>query len=562
MRQAMRYGRQPMRQGNQRQVSVGTFVPAPVGGWDAQNPLSNMPAQNAVTLDNFIPRNGYVEFRKGFRPWQTGLNLPVETVMVWRSNQSVLDKIFGASGANIWDMSSDGGTPVSAYSTAASPRWQWINFANDAGVFLIAANGAQAPVYYNGTSFADSVISGSAGVITLDPATLTDVMDHKGRLFFTQKDSMRIWYLDPLAIQGTANLLDLGPIFDKGGSILCQATWTVDGGAGADDLAVWVTTQGQIAVYQGTDPSNADDWALVGIYDVGFPLSRRSLIKYGSDLVVVTSDGVIPLSQALRLDRAQENLVALTQKIQNAFQQSTQRYRQNFGWEGVLYPKASLAIFNVPITELATSEQYVQNVQTGAWCRFTGINAYSWAIANDDPYFGGADGIYIWDTGYADNENTITADMLTAYNYFGRPGAKKKFKMLQPVLRIGVGIAPAVEVVTDFVDRVPTNVPTTVETEGARWDVALWNVGLWSPNTQTTQTWTTVTGIGYCGAVRLRVAIEPLLYTDLAVGDDEDSLVSSDGTDIIAVNALRNTNAPVEIVAFNLKYENGVGGQI
>ncbi len=86
-----------------------------------------------------------------------------------------------------------------------------------------------------------------------------------------QEDSLRVWFLEPFAIQGTANLLDLGPIFDKGGAILCQSTWTLDGGSGADDLAVWVTTQGQVAVYQGLDPSDANNWALVGIPCVGVP---------------------------------------------------------------------------------------------------------------------------------------------------------------------------------------------------------------------------------------------------------------------------------------------------
>ncbi len=206
-------------------------------------------------------------------------------------------------------------TAWQVFSGTGNARWQWINFANDAGTFMIAANGSVDPVYYDGSAFASTVITGSAGVITLDPRTLVDVMDHKGRLFFVQEDSLRCWFLEPFAIQGAANLLDLGPIFDKGGSILCQSTWTLDGGSGADDLAVWVTTQGQVAVYQGLDPSDANNWALVGVYDIGLPLSRRSLIKYGSDLVVLTTNGVVPLSQALKLDRAQENLVALTQKI-------------------------------------------------------------------------------------------------------------------------------------------------------------------------------------------------------------------------------------------------------
>lgn len=562
MRQAaQRYGRQPIRGSYQQRVSIGKAIPAPVGGWDAQSPLANMPPENAVILDNFIPRAGYVELRRGFVPWQEGLPLPTETLMVWRGGSaSVADDIFAACGGSIYDVSNQNDSPVEVYTGSGNARWQWINFANDAGTFLIAANGAIAPVYYNGSAWVDTVITGTAGVITLDPRTLVDVMDHKGRLFFVQQNSLRVWFLEPFAIQGEANLLDLGPIFDKGGSILCQATWTLDGGSGADDLAVFVTTQGQVAVYQGLDPSDANNWALVGVYDLGLPLSRRSLIKYGSDLVLLTTDGVVPLSQALTLDRAQENLVALTQKIQNAFQQATQRFRGNFGWEGVLYTKGTLAIFNIPTASLSRSEQYVQNVQTGAWCRFTGIDAFCWAVANDQLYFGASDYVGLWDTGYADNTTGITGDIKTAFNYFGSRGDLKKFEMLQPILRIASNIAPAVEVITDFKERVPTAVPTSITTTGGKWDTGLWDVALWSPSVQTRDSWTSVTGIGYCGAVRLRVQPEPVIYIDLAV-DDED-VVSYDGTGIVAVQAARNTNAAVEIIAFNVKYQNQTGGQL
>ncbi len=558
---AQRYGRKPLSpRGNaQRRVSAGRAVPAPVGGWDAQSPLANMPPENAVILDNFIPRAGYVELRKGYLPWQTGTTNPVETVMVWRGPVGA-DDIFGAAGGFIYDVTNQNETPVSVYTGAGNARWQWINFANDAGTFLIAANGGGNPVYYDGSTFTDTAITGTAGVITLNPTTLIDVMDHKGRLFFVQENSLRIWYLEPLAIQGDANLLDLGSIFDKGGSILCQATWTLDGGSGADDLAVWVTTQGQIAVYQGIDPSDADNWALVGVYDVGFPMSRRSLVKYGSDLMLITSDGVVPLSQALKLDRAQENLVALTQRIQNAFQTATTRYRNNFGWEMSLYQKGSLAICNVPITELATSEQYVQNVQTGAWCRFTGINAYSWAVANDNAYFGASDGVYIWDTGYADDETDIVGDVQTAFNYFGSRGDLKKFEMIQPVLRIATSVSPAIEVLTDFKSGVPTAVPTTVTTDVALWDEAIWDTSLWATATETRDFWTSVTGIGYCGSVRMRVTIDAITYLVLSTADD--TALSYDGVGMVEVNSVRNSSAPVEIIAFNLKYENQSGGQL
>lgn len=538
--------KQPLRRSTRRQVSVGRSIPAPVGGWDAQSPLALMPPENAVILDNWIPRAGYVELRRGFTQWQAGLPVIAETLMSYRSPTNGDDEIFAAAGTSIYDVTSDGGTPSSVYTATVNARWQWINFANDAGTFLIACNGEVAPVYYNGTSFSATAITGTAGVIVLDPTDLVDVMAHKGRLFWLQKDSLRVWFTAPFAIQGASQLLDLGPIFTAGGSILCMGTWTIDGGSGADDLAVFVTTKGQVAIYQGINPADADDWALVGVYDIGFPMSRRSLIKYGSDLVLVTSDGAVPLSQALQLDRAQENLVAITAKIQPEFQKSSQAYRNNFGWEATLYPRGSLAIINIPVEELTTSLQYVQNIQTGAWCRFKNMNATSWVVANDRAYFAAGTGVFLWDEGYEDNGEDIVADLKTAFNYFSSRGSLKKFEMLQPILRIQSSLRPAIEVLTDFKEKTPTAIPT-VPVEGDGMEI------------ETRDTWTSATGIGYCGAVRMRVGDVPPTFGDLAVGDG--SLVSSDGDDVILAEANR-LNSIVEVIAFNLKFQNQTGGQL
>ena len=121
-------------------------------------------------------------------------------------------------------------------------------------------------------------------------------------------------------------------------------------------------------------------------------------------------------------------------------------------------------------------------------------------------------------------------------------------------------MAPAVEIVTDFKENIPTAVPTSISVTGGQWDAGLWDVALWSPSVQTRDSWTSVTGIGYCGAVRMRVSPNPTNYIDLAV-DDED-VVSYDGDGIVAVQAARNTNAPCEIIAFNVKYQNQTGGQL
>lgn len=551
-----RYGRQPLSDNPRKQrVSIGRAIPAPVGGWDAQSPIADMPPENAVILDNIIPRAGYVETRRGSVPWQTELTDPVETGMVLRKSGN--DKIFAAAGGSIYDVSLLGGTPVSVYSGTVNSRFQWINFANDAGTFILAANGAVDPIRYNGTNWAALTITATG----LTPSTLIDVMEHKGRTFWVENNSLRVWFLAPNAIQGAAGLLDLGTIFDKGGTLVCQANWTVDGGAGADDLAVWVTSEGQVAVYQGTNPADANDWALVGVYDIGLPLSRRSLVKYGSDLVVLTTDGVVPLSQALKLDRAQENLVALTQKIQLAFQNAQRSYSQNFGWEGALYARGALAIFNVPVVELQTSVQFVQNVQTGAWCRFTGLNAFCWFTANDNIMFGGSDGIYKWDEGGTDKGGQITYDLKTAFNYFGSRGALKKFQMLQPILRSSSDLQPAVEVLTDFKESVPTAVPTVIRPSSGTWGVGEWDSAFWGANTDIRDGWTSVTGIGYCGAVRLRLIGPPAYYTDLAIGDG-DLVGETEGGARIEVAVVYQSSLELQILAFNIKYENQTGGQL
>ena len=111
-----------------------------------------------------------------------------------------------------------------------------------------------------------------------------------------------------------------------------------------------------------------------------------------------------------------------------------------------------------------------------------------------------------------------------------------------------------------FKEKVPTAVPTTIRTTGGRWDTGLWDVAVWSEAVQTRDSWTSVTGIGYCGAVRMRVAPNATLYIDLGVDDDTSLAYEADG--IIAMQSARNTNAPCEIIAFNLKYENQTGGQL
>ena len=551
MRQALR------RNVSRQQVSIGRSIPAPVGGWDAQNPLAKMPAINAVLLDNWIPRPGYCEMRAGYAVQATGTG-DVETLAVYRGASSGSDQIFACGNDKIYDVTVQGASPTEIGSGYTSNRWSYVNFASDAGAFMILVNGVDTPLKYNGSTLSTTAITGSSGAITLDPDTLVDVMAHKRRLFFIESGTMRVWYLATNAIAGAASLLDLGPVFQMGGVLECMSTWSLDGGQGADDFAVFMTNQGEVAVYQGTNPDETTEWALIGVYHIGLPLGRRSLMKYGADLVAITTDGVVPLSQALKLDRGQEDLVALTAKIQNAFSTSAQLYRTNFGWQGMLYPQGSLAIVNVPTGELSTAVQYVQNVQTGSWCRFTGMNAFCWAIANDKPYFGAADGVYQWDTGAADNGDPIVADLQPAFNAFGQSGVQKKFTMLRPVIKAPNAVRPALEMLVDFQSKVPTAVPTVVGTTEASWDESLWDDSAWVDPNAIRYDWTTVTGLGYFGAPRMQVSIQSTTSSDLTTGGG-DVLVTGGGDTLITESAL-SSPVTVQCIGFDVLFQ--PGGQL
>jgi hypothetical protein len=532
-------------------------MPAPIGGWNAQAALAKMPITDAVILDNWIPQPGYIQMRRGFAQ-QAAVSDVVETLIIYRGESSGADQIFAAADEFIYDVTIQGASPVEVGSAFTSARWQYINFANDAGAFLIAVNGADTPIKYDGTTWGTTAFTGTSGSITLDPTDLVDIMAHKRRLFMIENGTMRVWYAATNAIAGACNLLDLGPIFQMGGALECCATWSLDGGQGADDFAVFMTNQGEVAVYQGTNPDEATEWALIGVFSVGLPLGRRALFKYGSDLMAVTTDGIVPLSQALKLDRAQENLVAVTSKIQNAFAVSTQAYGSNFGWQGMLYPKGSLAIINIPTAQDSAAVQYVQNVLTGSWCRFTGLNAVCWGIANDAPYFGTADGVYLWDTGAADNGNPITADSLSAFNAFGQPGLNKKFSMIRPIVRAPNAVRPALEMLTDFKLRIPTSVPTVVGAQEAYWDEAFWDSADWVDVDSIRIDWTSVTGIGYFGAPRMIVSVQSTVSSKLSTGGG-DVLVTGGGDTLITESTL-SANVDVQLIGYDVQFQ--PGGQL
>lgn len=489
-----------------RQVSRTASLQAPTGGLNAKDAIANMKETEAVTLENWFPTPASVDIRNGYTSHVTGFGSPVETLAFYNSGST--RKLFAASGTAVYDATSAGAVGAAVLSGLSNARFQSINFGTAGGFFLMMVNGADKLRGYDGSSWWTDG-DGTHDISGLDTSTVISINNFKNRVWLIQSNSLKAWYLPVSSIAGAANNLDLSGLFKLGGYLMAMANWTIDNAAGVDDYAAFITSEGEVAMYRGTDPSSASTWALVGTFRMGKPIGRRCVTKAGSDVLVITSDGAFPLSKALLTDRSQLNLAA-TDKIKNLFNQDVQSYKSNFGWQPIIYPLGNKLIINVPTTENVVSRQYVMNTTHGAWTKFTGWNANCFEVLDDVLYFGGINAVYIADTGSDDNGSDINAVCQQAYSYFGEKGQIKKFQMVRPVFISNGDINPAVLVNVDFAQNRTTVSPSFTESGDAVWDTATWDVSSWVAGDSIVKKWQSVSGVGYAGGVRIVTATQNL----------------------------------------------------
>lgn len=477
--------------------------PCPTGGWNARDNIGELRADEAILLDNWYPEEDAVYLRRGYESHATGMSGAVETLMTWAYGAS--QKMFAANGSSIYDVSSNGAVGAADVGSLSNARWQHVNFGTTGGNFLICVNGSDDPLNYNGSAWATT-----PAITGVTPSTLIHVNAFKNRLFFIEKNTLSAWYLDNRAIGGTANELDFSSLCTLGGYLVSMGTWTRDGGSGIDDLAVWITSKGEAIVYQGTDPSDSTKWSLVGVFRIGAPVGNRCMFKVGSELVVITQDGFVPIGTALADARTQSS-ASLSDKIRGAVQTATRSYGSNFGWQAILYPKSQMGIFNVPVAPNQTAHQYVVNTTTGAWCRFKGMNANCWELYNDNLYFGGNGTVYKADMGTDDDGAAIVGEAKTAFDYMRQKSTQKRFVMVRPLITTSGSLPLSLGVNVDFSDTLALSTPTIDGgTSGSPWDTSAWDVSPWGIEGQVNRDWQSIDGIGYCVSLRMKVSTKYL----------------------------------------------------
>jgi hypothetical protein len=165
----------------QRRTANTASVASPIGGWNARDSIANMPPLDAVTLNNFWPTPTDVQLRLGYTQFCTGITGQVNSLMNYAGVTQ--QKLFAAAGTSIYDAS---GSTAVAVKTITNDKLQHINVGTAGGHFMVAVNGDDAALLYDGTnwiSYASTTTAQTISTITRGgtgnlTATVTTAVAH------------------------------------------------------------------------------------------------------------------------------------------------------------------------------------------------------------------------------------------------------------------------------------------------------------------------------------------------------------------------------------------------
>ena len=506
------------------QISVSTSTPSPVKGINTHDSISVMNNTYALTLDNFVCKPYGVQVRQGYKKHVTGITDSlsnqryVESLMPYIGMIPNKNKLFAASSTYIYDATTVGTTtPTRVRTGFTSAQWTSTNFAIPSGHYMVCANGLDAPQLYDGTNwtaFTQTASPAAPGQVSgTNPNNWSYVLSHQQRLWFIEKESTRCGYLPIQSLGGAAQILDFGAYFPRGGKLVAIAGWSLDSGAGMQEHFVAISSAGDVVIYTGYDPSTAGTWSLAGTYQMGSPVGSNPFAKIGGDLLVITQDGLVPLSKALQSARV-NNSIAVSNNIDSLINSYITSYSSLSGWQVINYPGHNTLVLNVPQVDKSSNLQLVMSTITGGWSQFKGIPAQCWAVFNDELYFGGYGMVGKAFSGYTDNAGfdgaggtAVIATTQQAFSYFETPGTKKKFNMVRPVIMSTAAPTITVGCNVDY-DMTPLQgapVPVANAAVGL-WDFAYWDSAVWGGQTFTFQNWQPISAVGYAASLTISIS--------------------------------------------------------
>lgn len=521
--------RRPAARVKPRLAKLQSF-PAPIGGWikniNLATPDARMPngqrVNGAAVLENWFPTATGCKMRGGTQ-LHTVTNGSEDITAMFTYADGNNRSLFAATATAIFNVTAATefgylvdesgnqlvddlgnalvtGTTLSTVGSLNGGEWSVVQFSTSGGAFLRAVNGVNTPLVYDGATWGTSpAITGAT------PETLSFVWSHKNRLMFVEKDTQNMWYLPVDSIGGVAAKFPLGGVFTRGGALLFGASWSLDAN-GLTEQCVFFSTEGEVAVYQGTNPGDAAAWSKVGVYRIGKPRGPKAFIRAGGDLVIATDIGFIPLSVAVQRDIAALSPSAISYPIEEAWNEAVRDRSGN--WHCEVWPTKQMVVVAPPTPSSTPSLMLVANARTGAWAPYTGWQATCMALFGDRFFFGSTGGkIVEAEVTGADQGAPYTATMVPLFDPLKSPASLKNGLQARSTIRAPAEVTVRLSLQKDFAVSLPASPDDSSTPSGSVWGTGIWGTSVWGSTAekQTFRRWQSVPGSGYALSVAAQI---------------------------------------------------------
>ncbi|HEV7306420.1 hypothetical protein [Ensifer sp.] len=467
-----------------RQSSQPVTFPAPVNGLVTAADMASQQSGSATVLRNFFPTLVGCRIRGGSRKRGRAADGGVIR-SAFKYKYGAVETLFMATDKAIYDMTSPTAPPaVTAAVVGGLSGGDWCTFqhTNSGGSHLICLNGADPRRVYNGSSWATNP------PITFPDTSTTAQLNYgwlfKNRQFFLKNATLDAYYLPVNAIGGAAAVFPLGGVMKKGGSLQTGFSWSLESGDGLSDLCVFVSSEGEVAVYAGSDPSDANSFALKGVYQIGRPLGKNAWIRAGGDILIATTDGLTPISQVFERDRQALSQVSISRPIEDEWRRAANA--TGAGWVIKQWPEQNLVFLAFPANSVMSDTTFVLNVLSGRWSTVSNWKASCYETLQGGLFFG-TDGGFCWqgDSTGTDDGLTFTAAYLSQFTSAGQFGQRAQATLARMYFRAKSRPMVRLFARADFDRTIPPASQVTIgDAASSEWDVGLWDKGVWDSSTE------------------------------------------------------------------------------
>ncbi|MGV3278275.1 hypothetical protein ACFX5K_01345 [Rickettsiales bacterium LUAb2] len=362
-----------------------TYI-APVKGESLENFLDLRGEGVATSLINFIPNETSIELRKGFTKYYDLDEVKAINILSYEAKKAI---IVVATDNKLYAIRNNMLSSIE-YSKELGEVTSSIQTNDRLIIFFI--NREPLVIFYNesNNSWATEELElNNLGVF------LTGAIKYKERLFFYTTGSNTIYYLDPLSYKGDTKSYELSNRFGARGNLVFLGTIGFNAGASVQSLMYAVFDSGDILTFNGTNPDDLDNWAVVQKVETG------ALIKYSAtaftDSLLLANDGIYSLTEILK-NNSITGGSEITAKIKNRLQDLASSSPLELCFiNGFLY------ILNT------TNDSHLGiNLNTGAIFEFQGMLINNFCVFNNQLIFVDNNGeIFTAFSGNSDNGKAI-----------------------------------------------------------------------------------------------------------------------------------------------------------